>query len=532
MYNVQYPININTYYNDGTIPSSSELTDPAQAITSNTPFWQNITISNLTSTWDSSRASYYSGALSNSYTGVIWGLPEAPVLNLAMNNVKISGAKYGIDVDHVRNLSFDTQCSFTNTSGANIIATANNTTPPVDAIMVKSGWGDVDIGAPTPATTTIYNPNTDTQSLLVGGSGFTGTSDQFNIESQDVTGNALVTAKVATIATTNANAKAGVMMRDGTAVSSLFAAVVEQTNKQVMFLYRNSVGGPVTSSAVVGDTTNAKYVKLTRVGNQFSAFYSTNGTTWTAVGSPVSIAMSPTLKAGLCDSSQNTASATSASFTGANVVVDNTAPNLVSDSYLYSTSLNKLSFSFSENVAASLSTGSLSVVIVNPDGSTGASINVNSMSYDSASNNATFTLATPLSDGNYRATLNAVTTTDAVGNALAGGNVSLPFFVLPADVNRDRAVNALDFNALAAHFGSAGGFTSCDFDFNGVVNSADFNLLAQHFNELIPSPTIPVQPLLFSAKPIELAAATLADDRFNVLALAGIACNSPLFDVL
>ena len=37
MYNVQYPININSYYLDGTIPSSTETTDPAQATTSTTP---------------------------------------------------------------------------------------------------------------------------------------------------------------------------------------------------------------------------------------------------------------------------------------------------------------------------------------------------------------------------------------------------------------------------------------------------------------------------------------------------------------
>jgi hypothetical protein len=215
------------------------------------------------------------------------------------------------------------------------------------------------------------------------------------------------------------------------------------------------------------------------------------------------------------------------------VVVDNTAPILTNDSYLYSTALNKVSFSFSENVAASLSTSNLVVVAILPDGSTGTSVSVNLLTYDTATNTATFTLATPISDSNYRATLSAAATTDAVGNSLTGSNPSLPFFVLPADVNRDRTVNALDFNALASHFGSSGGFSLGDFDFNGVVNTADFNLLAVHFGETIPAPAAPASPLaaavgsgLFSSNPIKTSPATLAEDRSDVLALAGITSDS------
>jgi hypothetical protein len=262
-----------------------------------------------------------------------------------------------------------------------------------------------------------------------------------------------------------------------------------------------------------------KYVKLTRVGDTFSAFYSTNGTTWNSVASPVTISMSSSLKAGLCDSSANASSATSAAFVGASVVVDNTPPTLVSDGYL-STALNKLSFTFSEDVSASLSTTSLNVITV-PGG---ASINVSSMSYNTATNTATFTLATPLADGNYLATLTGPGTTDPVGNSLVGGDVQLPFFVLPGDANRDGIVNAVDFNALASNFGSAGGLSSGDFDFNGTINSGDFNVLAANFNTNVtphPSPalgTIASSPSLFSS-------VTLADENRDVLALAGNAGN-------
>ena len=309
------------------------------------------------------------------------------------------------------------------------------------------------------------------------------------------------------------------MLRDGTAAGTAFAAVVEQTNRQVVFLYRTTTGGTVTTSAAAGDASSAKYVKLTRVGNTFSAFYSTNGTTWTALASPVSITMSATLKAGLCDSSANTSSATSAAFIGATVINDNTAPTLTSDSYLFSTALNKLSFTFSEDVSASLSTGSLSV-ITSPGGSP---ITVTAMSYDTPTNTATFTLATPLADGNYLATLAGPTTADPVGNTLVGGNAQLPFFVLAGDINRDGTVNALDFNMLATNFGSAGGFALGDVDFNGTINTSDFAILAAHFGSHVTPGgsasilSMPAPASLFSTQKVEATPLDTPSDPLSSL---------------
>ena len=53
------------------------------------------------------------------------------------------------------------------------------------------------------------------------------------------------------------------------------------------------------------DSMGPVWVKLTRVGNDFSAYYSTNGVDWTQVGSTQTIVMSDTLRAGLAVSSLN-----------------------------------------------------------------------------------------------------------------------------------------------------------------------------------------------------------------------------------
>ena len=109
MTNVEYPININSYYNNGSVPSTP--TDPAQAVTSTTPIWQNITISNLTSTTTSGQSNY-----NGSYCGIIWGLPEEPVNGVTLRNVQLS-ARYGMDLNHVRGVTFDSISKITALGG-------------------------------------------------------------------------------------------------------------------------------------------------------------------------------------------------------------------------------------------------------------------------------------------------------------------------------------------------------------------------------------------------------------------------------
>ena len=118
-----------------------------------------------------------------------------------------------------------------------------------------------------------------------------------------------------------------------------------------------------------------------------------------------------------------------------------------------------------------------------------------------------------LPDGNYRMTVNAAGVVDNIGNALdgnsdgtGGDNFTFDFFFLNADANRDRVVNALDFNALASNFGaSATTFAQGNFNYDAQVNTLDFNVLATHFNAALPSiaaqsiaPTIEVKSLFSS----------------------------------
>jgi Na+/phosphate symporter len=84
------------------------------------------------------------------------------------------------------------------------------------------------------------------------------------------------------------------------------------------------------------------------------------------------------------------------------------------------------------------------------------------------------------------------------------------------DANLDGTVNALDFNALASHFGSvnASVWTQGDFNYDGVVNSLDFDALAINFNQALPQATLGAlvpDPVSFNA--LCIVAATMLTRR-------------------
>ncbi len=100
MTNVQNPIFIASYY--PTLPTDP-TTDPAQAITATTPFWQNITLKNITITGSTN-------------AGILWGLPEAKIATVVFDNVKVA-ATTGMEIFHASGISFINGSTVTPRSG-------------------------------------------------------------------------------------------------------------------------------------------------------------------------------------------------------------------------------------------------------------------------------------------------------------------------------------------------------------------------------------------------------------------------------
>ena len=167
--------------------------------------------------------------------------------------------------------------------------------------------------------------------------------------------------------------------------------------------------------------------------------------------------------------------------------VEAVPPAVVASSFDFATAPHKLSFTFSEDVSATLSEADVLVESVSEPGNV---LTLSPPTYNAGTNTATFSIAPVIvPDGTYRARVVAAGVSDAAGNALLTEE-TLPFFYLAADFNHDGRVNLSDFNTLAANFGTSGGatFAQGDANYDGNVNLADFNILAGRFGAVVSSP--------------------------------------------
>jgi polygalacturonase len=305
MTNVEYPIYITSYYlNGGDTQPSDPSSDPGQPITSSshTPMWENITFSNVTST----------DSASNSTAGILYGVPEAPLTNIVFDNVKITAHK-GMELNNTRNVSFGDGSKITVSTGTDIYGTSSYPTPYNDT-AIPEGYTNQDIGSPTTASTSLFDPDTSIYSVVAATAGIGGTSDQFNFAPISITGDATYSAKVTSLSSANAGALAGVMFRDSTdAANSAFADAVVTPGSGVEFQWRSANGATAGSASITGITAPV-YLEVVRSGSSFSAYYSTNGTSWTQIGTTQTITMSSTALVGLAVSSGNASSSSTATF--------------------------------------------------------------------------------------------------------------------------------------------------------------------------------------------------------------------------
>jgi uncharacterized delta-60 repeat protein len=172
------------------------------------------------------------------------------------------------------------------------------------------------------------------------------------------------------------------------------------------------------------------------------------------------------------------------------VVRDNDNPGgpvITAAAFAFETAPQRVSFTFSQNVAASISAADFQ--LTGPAG-----MPPSTFSYDQVTNTATLSFTALLPDGDYTARAIAAGITNASGQPLPADHV-LDFFFLSADANRDRAVNLQDFNRLAANFGQSGRtFSQGDFNYDDQVNLVDFNILAGRFGAAIAPSARPVAP--------------------------------------
>jgi regulation of enolase protein 1 (concanavalin A-like superfamily) len=160
-----------------------------------------------------------------------------------------------------------------------------------------------DVGSPAITGSASYSGGVYTVSGA--GSDIWNTSDQFRYVYVPLTGDGTITAQVIGQTDTAAYAKAGVMFRNTLDANSAYTIAYLSPSNGVRFEGRSSQGASSTSSGGITVLTAPTYVRLTRAGNAFSAYESTDGSTWTQVGSARTIGMNSTIYVGLVVSAVN-----------------------------------------------------------------------------------------------------------------------------------------------------------------------------------------------------------------------------------
>ena len=187
---------------------------------------------------------------------------------------------------------------------------------------LPAGWTSLDIGSPTPAGS--GSESSGTYTIKGGGADISGTSDQFQFSSKDLSGDGTVTANCTAVQNTNGWAKAGVMIRNGTAANAMFAYVCITPSNGIAFQYRTTTGGSAAQAQVTGQAV-PKYLRVQRSGNSFTGYYSTNGTTWTQIGTAQTIAMATAAKAGLAVTSHVQGTLNTSTFNNVSVTAGGAA---------------------------------------------------------------------------------------------------------------------------------------------------------------------------------------------------------------
>jgi hypothetical protein len=173
---------------------------------------------------------------------------------------------------------------------------------------LPSPWLGQDIGAVGVAGSAGYAGGTFT--IQGAGADIWGTMDAFFFVYQSLSGDGSIVAQVTGLGNTNVWAKAGVMIRETLNADSTFADVVVTPSSGTAFQRRTTTAGSALSTA--GPALAAPcWVKIERVGNVFTGSVSSDGTTWTAIGSET-IPMAATVYIGLAATSHDATASTTA----------------------------------------------------------------------------------------------------------------------------------------------------------------------------------------------------------------------------
>ncbi|MGD0383522.1 MAG: rhamnogalacturonan lyase, partial [Thermoguttaceae bacterium] len=199
---------------------------------------------------------------------------------------------------------------------------SDNSVQAAASIPLISPWVSQDIGSVGVAGRTTYSSGIFT----VTGSN-ANSPDGLQFATQGLIGNSTLICQV--VSQDSATGTSGLMIRKSTSSTSAYASIVvaADTNKHIFFYYRSSDGGSVKYGYTYY-TALPIWLKLVRSGSSFSGYYSTDGSTWTQVGSTQTISMNTLTLGGLAVCSDGTYLSSTTEFSNVSITSANTAPTV------------------------------------------------------------------------------------------------------------------------------------------------------------------------------------------------------------
>ncbi|MGE5357495.1 MAG: phospholipase D-like domain-containing protein [Bacteroidales bacterium] len=194
-------------------------------------------------------------------------------------------------------------------------------TPPPSS-NVPSPWATSDIGSVGLAGSASYSNGVFT--VAGAGSDIWGTSDSFRYVYQTLSGDGQIVARVTSEQNTSTNAKAGVMLRESLASNATNVILDVSPTGNIEFMVRSSTGASTTWLAGATQAFPA-WLKLVRSGSTVTGYVSSNGSTWSTVGS-TSVTMASSAYMGLPVNSHNTSALNTSTFDNVSVAAGSTTP--------------------------------------------------------------------------------------------------------------------------------------------------------------------------------------------------------------
>ena len=209
------------------------------------------------------------------------------------------------------------------------------TTPPADA-NCPSGWTCQDVGnVGAKGSETYATTNGGTWNIKASGGGLSGTTDSLRLMTQPMpaSDNVQVVGRVTALQNGNANAQAGLILRQSNDPSAAFYSVMIKPGNNLIIQSRSVIGGAaqnILSSASLGSLP--KYLMILKQGNTISAATSTDGTSYALIpGSTVTMVLPVTGLAGIAQASGGNGATTTGALTSVTVGAPSITPGSASD---------------------------------------------------------------------------------------------------------------------------------------------------------------------------------------------------------